>query len=205
MNSLLKHTYWIFGIAAVVASIALVGCGSKDNGAAAVAQPLVVPLTTGTPGSNGYYIATNLSITDEGAFRLLLQNGGLCSPAFSYTFGSASCRTYSGAGYLVVQLTGGIAGVVPTAANATLGAGARAPKTPNENFMSGGAVLRPTFYGMAIGPANNSQGFVAMVVNGPQNGFRFVVNSGFPGTGVPLNVDLVYSGIVFARGTLYPQ
>lgn len=204
MNSLLKHTYWIFGIAAIVASIALVGCGSKDQAAPAVAQPLVVPLTTGTPGSSGYYVATNLSITDEGTFRLLLQNGGLCSPAFTYTFGSANCRTYSSAGYLIVQLTGGSAGVVPTAANATLGAGSSSPNTPNRDWTSGGAVLRPSFYGMATGPANNSQGFVATVVNGPQNGFRFVVNSGFPGTGVPLNVDLMYSGIVFARGTLYP-
>jgi uncharacterized protein len=100
---------------------------------------------------------------------------------------------------MVLQTTGATGQTIPAQGVVVVGAGAAAPNQYNNSGWTSN-VLRRSFYS-ALAPANNNQGFTG---TGP-NGFRFVVNSGFPGSSYQMSVDLQYNGTVFARGTLLAQ
>lgn len=201
--SLARHTFWIFGVAAMVASMALVGCGSNGNSGAVQPTPIapITPAAPVTPGVGGNLLASNLSIVDGKNFELFLQNAQTgCDPRIvGWSFGAAACESYSHAGYLYVQATGGGVGTLPTALFITVGAGAGTPWGVNTRWTT--EVKRPSFQMNSIAFANNSQGFTA---TGPY-GFRMVVNKGFPRADYQMSVELQYNGIVFARGNLIAQ
>ncbi len=200
MYSLARHTFWVLGTTVLLASFALVGCGSKDGGGPPpVAPGIVVPASTsyGT-GSGGVMSAQDVTVTNGKTFELFLQNYGLCSAWMNYSIGDRACSTYTSAAYVAIQVTGAGPGTLPTALMVSVGAGAPNRWTPNSSFWTK-RVLTPTF-NTAVSPTNADQGFTAV---GPY-GVRLVVQNGFPGT-APLNFELVYSGTVFLRGTLIPQ
>lgn len=200
--SLARHTFWLFSIVTMVASMMLVGCGSKDGGAAPAPPVVVVPLgpTPTTPVGSGVYLATNLQILDSRTFELFLQNAQLCSPRIvGWSFGAANCESYSSAAWLGFQATGGGVGIVPTMVNVTIGAGAGSPWDYNHSGWTT-EVKKPSFPITNLGFANGSAGFTGT----GYYGFR-MVTTGFAGTTSPISVDLIYSGIVFARGTAYPK
>lgn len=248
MKSLAQHTFWIFGVSAMFASMSLVGCGSSSTGtvdpnggvtpitglyACTGATPInttygclpiyscqggtgwlaaearcvaPIPGGSGVPGvsANGRFVTiSGLSFNADGrrTFELMLQNAGLCSPALHsvWYFGDQSCRTYSGAGYMQLQISGATGQTIPPQGTVVIGAGASAPNMPNNSGWTT-AVLRHTFYSN-LSLTNGNQGFTG---TGPL-GFRFVVNSGFPGSSYQMSVDLQYNGVTFARGNLVAQ
>jgi uncharacterized protein len=156
---------------------------------------------TGAQSSGNFVTVSGLSILSRSTIELFLQNAGLCSPApyGVWYFGAADCGAYSHAGYMVLQTTGATGQTIPAQGVVVVGAGAAAPNQYNNSGWTSN-VLRRSFYS-ALAPANNNQGFTG---TGP-NGFRFVVNSGFPGSSYQMSVDLQYNGTVFARGTLLAQ
>ncbi len=83
--------------------------------------------------------------------------------------------------------------------NVTVAAGAGTPRDYNHSGWTN-EVKRLSFPLSSFGPANNTTGFTGL----GYNGFR-IVTTGFTGGTNTISVDLVYSGIVFARGIAYPQ
>ena len=163
----------------------------------------VAPITggTGAQSSGTFVTVSGLSILNKSTFELFLQNAGLCSPAPYGTiyFGASSCGAYSNAGYMVLQTIGATGQTIPAQGTVMIGAGAAAPNQYNNSGWTSN-VLRMSFYSTLAG-ANGNQGFTG---TGPY-GFRFIVNSGFPGSSYQMSVDLQYNGTVFARGTLMSQ
>lgn len=241
MKALARHTFWVFGLTMMVASMVLVGCGSNDGGGApSVIAPVgpqavvcqagqvntaygclytsscqsiypgygwlpgenrcVPPLPGATAPTSGKFLARDLQISEEGkrSFELFLESFGLCQTRLA--IGNLSCKNYSHTGYLVLQASGAVGATLPAQAFLTLAAGAGYPGGYNSDWTTGGRVLQVPVT-TTLGYANNNNGFTGA---GP-NGFRFVVNNGFPGNAYQMNVDLIYNGVVFARGTLFAQ
>ncbi len=155
-----------------------------------------------SPSGTGFF--TSLTITDPGTFALLLQRFGKCDPyVIGINLGSSSCDNYTKAGYLVMQFPGGLTnGALPAQSSLTIGAGSRSPNEYNSNWITGGLVhLLPYITTNSL--TNNSAGFTGIPASGgAPGGFRFVVNSGLPGSAYQMDVDLLYNGSVFARGRL---
>lgn len=246
MKALARHTFWVFGLTMMVASMVLVGCGSNDGGGAppAVVGPAgpigvaacpagqvmtahnclytascqntypgygwlpgenrCVPPLPGSPGAvtSGNFVGS-LTIQSPQTFALMLQNYGLCSPyVIGINLGNANCDNYTHAGYMSLQAAGSTGGVIPAQAIVVIGAGASFPTQANNKWITGGAVLRPSFSSpLAPATTNGTAGFTG---TGPY-GFRFVVTQGLPGNSYQMPVNLMYNGAVFATGNLIAQ
>jgi hypothetical protein len=200
--SLTRHAFWVVSLSAMVASMLLVGCGSNNSGGSAPPPVVVVPLSP-TPIATvgrGVYLAMNLQILSRPTFELFLQNAQLCSPRIvGWSIGAANCESYSSAGWLGFQVSGGGIGIVPTAVNVTVGAGAGSPWDYNHSGWTT-EVKKPSFPLSNLGLANGSSGFTGTGYYGLR-----MVTTGFPGTTTSIAVDLIYNGIVFARGNAHPN